>query len=231
MKSITSSLMLLVGVSFSQATLGAVIDVSEFDGGSQFDLITAGFYNSQIIFDQDLIVYDGLSSISDSGGAGLAVGSCTSSPGTDPFGPVVVHDCDIGGDPIFGNLSGTFSASVASFSVWVGDQAILGTDLDTVLLEVFNSAGDLIDTAGYTDSLGGQQLFVSGLDITSFQFTNSTTLPSGVGGGSSVGYDDFEFVYTQDSDGGGVISVPEPTSLALIGIGLAGLGFSRRKRK
>lgn len=52
---------------------------------------------------------------------------------------------------------------------------------------------------------------------------------SGVQGGlgSTVEVDFDYFAFTS----GGPISVPEPTSLALLGLGLAGMGISRRKKK
>ena len=228
MRLLTGIFTLLLGVTFSQTSFAVVIDVSEYNGGSNFDPITAGFYDSQIVFDQDLIVHFGLSSLSDSGGAGLAVGLCEPAP--SQWVPNN-YDCDIGGDPIFGNLSGTFTNAITSLSVWVGDEGTSGTDIDTVLLEVFNSSGDLVDSAGYT-SLGGQQLFVSGADITSFQFTNSTEMPDGIIRGSSVVYDDFDFVYAQDdSNGGGGTGVPEPATLALMAIGLTGLGLLKGKKE
>jgi len=86
-------------------------------------------------------------------------------------------------------------------------------------------------TAGYnTIAAAGILDILDSLDLSSFDtlFYSSWTQPNSVEGTGTTGFSTVQFQWTGISRA--AADVPGPATLALLGIGLLGLGFSRRKR-
>jgi len=124
------------------------------------------------------------------------------------FPPFATGNVAINNDSFADDFSGGFTQTVNSFSLAVGDDCC---DLDSALLSVFDSAMNLLGTASFTDQASGQVLSVAANGIKYFSVDQT----------SLVVFDNLTF----DTQ-----SVPEPASLALVGLGLAGLGALRRRK-
>jgi hypothetical protein len=112
-------------------------------------------------------------------------------------------------DPFAGDFSGEFTSEVTSFSLAVGDN---GFDLDDATLSVFDAGFNLLATDSFLYQAAGSILSVSGAGIKYFS-VDQTGL---------VIFDNLTF----DT----VSAVPEPSIIALFGLGLVGLGFAGRRQ-
>ena len=100
----------------------------------------------------------------------------------------------------------TFDNTVTNFSF----EAAVYNPVDSVLVEAFNGATSLGSISVGANGLYG----FGGAMITSLTFDDSST-------GAGFGFGDFSYDR---------VGVPEPGTLAIMAIGLLGLGFTRRKR-
>lgn len=113
-----------------------------------------------------------------------------------------------------------FSTPVSSFSIGVGD---FNADEDNTFLEAYSASSTLLDSDTYVNPasmFGGGFLLATSSTVTPISyvlFWDAEPFPG------AVLWDNmsYEKVTTE---------VPEPASLALLGLGLAGLGFARRRR-
>ena len=116
--------------------------------------------------------------------------------------------------------------ALSGFNCAADFEAIFVSEIENLTLVTSGAqTGDFVEIFAYDISnnlLGSATQTINGLvDLTAFSgisrlfFDDSSTA-------AGFGYDAITFDF--------VASVPEPTALALIGLGLAGIGFSRKKR-
>jgi hypothetical protein len=219
-KNLFSSAALAAYLAFGASTANAIPVVTTYSDQASF-LSTAGLGLS-------LVTFEGLGgstyqTLSNAQSSLIPSGvTFSSTPGAlndlfvAPSG--FIGQPDIDSDSLFANFFGT--ALIASFTPGV-------TAIGSELISSFGSAAILVtieDMLGIVTSLtvtpaASQEAYL-GVVVTGGQITRiSWDPPDGI----AAGIDDFRF--------GQAAGVPEPASLALVGLGLAGLGFTRRRKR
>ncbi|MCA0449305.1 MAG: PEP-CTERM sorting domain-containing protein [Proteobacteria bacterium] len=122
-----------------------------------------------------------------------------------------------------GGITVTFSAPVAAFGFYGID---IGDFSGTVVLRLTDTGGatSLLNVPAAASGRADGSVLYFGFYDTAVQYTSIAFLTTG-GSGDVFAFDNFSIGSIEQ-----VVPVPEPMSLALFGLGLAGLGVIRRKR-
>lgn len=142
-------------------------------------------------------------------GLGVTISGTTGYDGTGAATDVVSS----GWDPIYiGNRSNSWNGSIVfDFSVGITQFGLELIDSTPSYLSVYDSSDNLIESV--TTILNGHNIF-TGID------TGGILISKAIISGQFYAIDDVQFN----------ASVPEPAILALFGLGLVGMSFSRKKK-
>ena len=148
-------------------------------------------------------------------------------PGESPpnFAVGVLPTEDVPGDP---GILISFDEDISSLSVTGLDYAnvgVAGPDREEMTLSAYDAIGNLVGQEHFIDQFVAAAIRgtieLPNMRHVAFNYTSSAPLFYGI--------DDLE--YTPVNGGPGPQPVPEPSTIVLFGLGLAGLGITRRRMK
>ncbi len=165
-------------------------------------------------------------------------GTWNGSTGTFPIS--VSTDVVIGDDPGYpGDFADFLSLATGSFvTVGFTDETIIDGVGDDIFITEVGASGESADVFVSSDLFNFVFLgtifdnITTALDLADIGFTDAVQAIKIVGNdnfGGSPGFDVINIRVLPGSIGPGVISVPVPATLALMGLGLFGMGFYRKK--
>jgi len=146
-------------------------------------------------------------------------------PGESPpnFAVGVLPGVDVPGDP---GILISFDEDISSLSVTgldYGNVGAAGPDREQMTLSAYDAVGNLLGQEHFIDQIVAAAIrgtiALPNMRHVAFNYTSSVPLFYGI--------DDLEYTPVN----GGPDPIPEPSTIALFGLGLAGLGFTRRKMK